>query len=215
MAHRPPLSPKREKQLIAQVRQGDRGALGELLGAYQRQVYHVCLRMVSHAEDAADVTQDTLAKAIEHIDGFKGNSKLSTWLFRIAMNLSISHLRKRKVRKAASLETAGTGDNGDLADQASSLKSMMIDGREPAPDHRVETDEQIDRLHEAIGELDDDLRAALLLRDLQDMDYQQIAEVMGIPVGTVKSRLFRARLALRQKLSKTANPTAEINNEER
>jgi RNA polymerase sigma-70 factor (ECF subfamily) len=210
MAHHPPLSPKREKQLISQARRGDRGALGELLGAYHRQIYHVCLRMVSHPEDAADVAQDTLAKAIEHIDSFEGKSKLSTWLFRIAMNLSISHLRKRKVRRAASLETAG--DNG-FDDQASSLKSMMIDEREPGPDHRVETDEQVDRLHEAIGGLDEDLRAVILLRDLQDMDYQQIAEVMGIPVGTVKSRLFRARLALRQKLSKTANASAETNKE--
>jgi len=211
MAHRQPLSPKRETQLIAQVRRGDRGALGELLGAYHRQVYHVCLRMVSHPEDAADVTQDALAKAIEHIDSFKGDSKLSTWLFRIAMNLSISHLRKRKVRKAASLETAGQQGDDGYDDQATSLKSMMIDGREPAPDHRVETDEQVERLHEAIGELDEDLRAAILLRDLQDMDYQQIAEVMGIPVGTVKSRLFRARLALRQKLNKAAGQTAEMN----
>ena len=214
MPHHPPLSPKREKQLIAHVRQGDQGALGELLGAYHRQVYHVCLRMVSHAEDAADVTQDTLAKAVEHIDSFKGDSKLSTWLYRIAMNLSISHLRKRKVRQAASLDAAvpaGAADNGD---QAASLKSIMIDGREPTPDQRVEMDEQVDLLHEAIGRLEEGLRAVILLRDLQDMDYQQLADVMGIPVGTVKSRLFRARLALRQELSKKGRPSADLSEQQ-
>ncbi len=205
MVHHPPLSPQRENQLLEQVRAGNRGALGELLGAYHKQVYHLCLRMVSNPSDAADLAQDVLLKVIEHIDDFRGGSKFRTWLFRIAMNLSISHLRKRKVRKAVSLESAG--DGGD--DQAAALKSMIADEREPGPQLSVQTSEQVDRLLAAIEQLDEGLRGVILLRDLQEMEYSQIAEVLGLPIGTVKSRLFRARLALRQAMVDLERPNAE------
>ncbi len=190
------LSPQREKQLVDQVRRGNRGALGELLGAYHRSVYHQCLRMLGNAEDAADVAQDAMMKAVQHIDSFRGNSRFGTWLYRIVMNLSISQLRRRKVRQATSLETPVAGE-----DQASELKSMLRQQREPDPDQRVETDEQVDQVMAALEQLDAPLRSVILLRDLQDMDYTQIAEVVGVPVGTVKSRLFRARVALRQALA--------------
>jgi RNA polymerase sigma-70 factor (ECF subfamily) len=210
MVHQPPLSPKRERQLMDQVQRGDRGALGELLNAYSRQVYHVCLRMVSNSSDAADLTQDVLLKAIQHVDSFEGKSKFSTWLFRIAMNLSISHLRKRKVRRAVSLESS-TNDDGHAGapDQAFSLKAMIAEEREPGPHQSVETNEQIERVLAAVDCLDENLRSVILLRDLQDMDYQQMAEVLGVPVGTVKSRLFRARLALRQAVSDMTDSNAE------
>jgi RNA polymerase sigma-70 factor (ECF subfamily) len=196
MAKHHRLSPQREKQLVDQVRRGNRGALGELLGAYHRSVYHQCLRMLGNTEDAADVAQDAMMKAVQHIDSFRGNSRFGTWLYRIVMNLSISHLRRRKVRQATSLETPVAGE-----DQASELKSMLTQQREPDPDQRVETDEQVDQVMAALEQLDAPLRSVILLRDLQEMDYTQIAEVVGVPVGTVKSRLFRARVALRQALA--------------
>lgn len=195
MPHHPILSPERERQLVTLIQRGDRGALGELLGAYHKRVYHVCLRMVRQREDAEDLAQEVLMRAVKHIDSFRGGSRFSTWLFRIAMNLSISHLRKMKLRKAGSLESTVGGE-----DQAAPLKSMIADDREPGPGYRVETDEQIERLGRAIGQLDPSLRSVILLRDLQDMDYQQMAEVLSVPLGTIKSRLFRARLALRQAL---------------
>ncbi len=194
MVHQPPLNPKRESQLIDQVRVGNRGALGELLGAYHKQVYQQCLRMVSNPSDAAELAQDTLMKVIEHIDDFRGQSKFRTWLFRIAMNVSISHLRKRKVRRAASLDGGESGGE----DQAAALKMMIADEREPEPSLGVENRERVDRLMAAIDRLDVPLRSVILLRDMQEMDYEQIADVLGVPLGTVKSRLFRARLALRQ-----------------
>jgi len=205
MTHQPPLSRKRERQLIEQVRRGDRGALGELLGAYHRKVYHLCLRMVSNESDAADLTQEVLLKAVQHVDSFHERSRFGTWLYRIAMNLSISHLRKRKVRQAASLdaETANPGEGGsfDPGDQATTLKSLIAEHREPKPDQSVETSEQIACVLAGVDRLDESLRAVILLRDLQEMDYAQIAEVLSVPIGTVKSRLFRARLALRQELA--------------
>lgn len=121
------------------------------------------------------------------------------------MNLSISHLRRRKVRQATSLETPVAGE-----DQASELKSMLTQQREPDPDQRVETDEQVERVMAALEQLDAPLRSVILLRDLQEMDYTQIAEVVGVPVGTVKSRLFRARVALRQALAQQGDNRQRI-----
>jgi len=205
MSNPPPISAKRERQLLDQLRQGDRGALGELLSAHQKQVYHVCLRMVSNPDDAAELTQDVLLRAIEHVDDFRSGSKFSTWLVRIAMNLSISHLRRRKVRRASSIDAeAGGNDHADGGDQARQLKDMIADGREPQPHERVEEDEQVDRLLAGVDRLEESLKSVLVLRDFEQMDYKQIAEVLGVPVGTVKSRLFRARVSLRMALSPKA-----------
>src|SRR5688572_30745853 len=113
MAHAPGLSPERERQLTDRAMSGDRAALGDLLSAYHRRVYHVCLRMVGHAEDAADLTQEALLRAIRHIDTFRRGSKFSTWLLRIAMNLCISHHRKGRVRGGVSLEVAARHGGGD------------------------------------------------------------------------------------------------------
>lgn len=197
MAKRVTLSPERERQLVELVQHGDRGALGELLTAYHKRVYHVCLRMVSNADDAAELTQDTLMRACKHVDGFRRGSRFSTWLLRIAMNVSISHLRKAKHRKALSLEQEVAGANGD---QATPLKNLIEENREHSPYQSVELGEQVNELSRAVDSLDAALRSVIILRDLQGMEYQQMAEVLAVPVGTVKSRLFRARLALRQAL---------------
>jgi len=210
MTSPPPMNAKRERQLLEQLRQGDQAALGELLGAHQKQVYHVCLRMVSNPDDAAELAQDVLLRAVQHIDEFRSGSKVGTWLVRIAMNLSISHLRRRKVRRAASLESEVGGADG--GDQARELKQMIADGREPQPHDRVEQDEQVGRLLESVDRLDESLKSVIVLRDFEQMDYQGMAEVLGVPVGTVKSRLFRARLALRMDLSGSAGGEAADGN---
>ncbi len=206
----PPLSVERERQLVTLVQRGDRGAMGELLWAYHKRIYHTCLRMVGNASDAADLAQDTFMKAVQHVDSFEGGSRFSTWLFRIAVNVSISHLRKAKLRRSASLdqETGGEDEN-----QASPLKTIIASDREPAAEQRVETSEQVERLLEVLETLDYNLRSVIVLRDLQGMDYQEIAEVLTVPVGTVKSRLFRARLALRQAVSEHRNPDDEATHE--
>lgn len=196
MAHQPVLSPERERRLIERTRRGDRGALGELLTAYHKRVYHVCLRMVSNEDDAAELTQDVLLRAVQHIDGFKGDARFSTWLLRIAMNQSVSHLRRRRVRATVSLDHIHNGD-----DQAAPLKAFIASDREPLAEQSVEIEEQVERLTRALKSLDVSLRSVIVLRDLQDMDYQGMAETLSLPVGTIKSRLFRARLALRQAMA--------------
>ena len=122
------------------------------------------------------------------------------------MNQGIPRLRRRRLRDHASLDSART--HPAESDQASTLRKVLQDHREPGPEQRVEDQEMIDQLLSAIDRLDTDFRAVLVLRDLEDMDYQEIAQTLDIKVGTVKSRLFRARLALRQELQKIAPATA-------
>ncbi len=184
-----------DDQLTARAKLGDRAALGDLLIRNQKRIYNIVLRMVGHRDDAAEVTQDALAKIIEHIADFKGQSAISTWMIRIAINLSYSLLRRRRIRHTASLDAAAHDD------QITPLRNQLADTREPSPDSRVQQSEAATHLHTALQSLQDDLRAVLVLRDIDAMDYQQIAQVLDVPVGTVKSRLFRARLALRQELA--------------
>ena len=143
--------------------------------------------MVRDRDQASDLTQDTLVRVIEGLPGFDGRSALSTWVIRIAMNGCLSHLRKARIRRHASLEGSG------------SAVARPIRGREELSGaERVEYDEEALRLLDALECLDPETRAILVLRDLQELEYARIGEVLGIAVGTVKSRLFRARAALRE-----------------
>lgn len=196
------MEPSTEQHLIEAVKTGDRGALGRLLSEYHYRIYNVVLRMVRHRDDAAEVTQEVMLKIVEHIDEFQGRSHITTWMIRIAMNLAISHLRQGRVRAALSLNGMGTdqGSSGGNVDRHRSLVSHIPDHRELRPDLGVEQKESIALLHRALAKIDIDFKAVLVLRDIDQMDYQQVAEVLDVPVGTVKSRLFRARLALRQQM---------------
>ena len=182
-----------EQQLVNAVRRGDRAALGRLLTLYQNRLFNIVLRMVRNRDDAAEVVQEAMLKVIEHIDDFQGKSRISTWMIRIAMNLTISHLRKKRPTRSL---------DGDGHNRPRNPGAQLADDREPGPLERVQQKEMIDYLHLAMDRIDVDFRGVLILRDIDQMDYQQMAEVLGIPVGTVKSRLFRARLGLRQEMFK-------------
>lgn len=191
-----------EQELLSRVKHGDQAAMASLLQRHQGRLYNVCLRMVSNRDDAAELTQDVMVKIVQHIGEYKGEAALSTWMIRIAMNQSISHLRKRKLRRTVSLDGPGAGNGrapGD-DDQATALRRRLADDTEPSPQARVEDRERLDRLRMAIAALDEDFRVVLVLRDIDEMDYQTIAQTLDLPVGTVKSRLFRARLALREQM---------------
>ena len=198
-----------EQVLLDRARAGDGAALGELLQAYQRRVYNVCLRMVGNRDDAAELAQDTLLKVVQHIGDFRGQSGLGTWVTRIAMNGSISHLRKRKLRRTASLEAPSSANGRGEADEGATLRRRLADEREPGPARRVQESEGHDRLQRAILALDEEHRAVLVLRDIDELDYAQIAEALELPLGTVKSRLFRARLALREQVMKQESASGD------
>ncbi len=178
-----------ELQLVEAHRRGEIEATAELLGAYQRRIYAVCYRMVRNPDDADDLTQDALVKVLEGLDTYHGRSQLSTWIIRVTMNCCLSHLRKQKLRRHASLDELGSA--GEPARALGPVQGEL------SPLARVEQAERQALLLRLLRGLDPQMRAVLVLRDMQDLDYAQIGEVMEVPVGTVKSRLFRARAALR------------------
>ena len=192
-----------EQTLLDRLRDGDPDALGILLQRHQRRLYNLALRMVSNRDDAAEVTQEAFLKIVQHIDRYRGEAQITTWMTRIVMNGAISHLRKRRIRKMTSIEGDGRVE-GDLQGPALTLRGSLADRREPGPALRVEQEELRGRLRQAIASLDDDFRAVLVLRDIDGMDYAGIAQTLELKVGTVKSRLFRARLALREAVQRMA-----------
>ena len=204
------LTPLRELQLVEKIRKGGSAgheALCDLVRGYQKRIYSICARMVRQRDDAADLTQETMIKIIEGLPSYNGQSKLSTWVIRVAMNCCLSHIRREKLRAHESLSTgssadpdgAGRSDHPGVAGSKRGL-STSSESREPSPLQRIQQQQNRDVILAALANIEPDMRAILVLRDLQDLDYQQLAEVLEIPIGTVKSRLFRARAALRHEV---------------
>jgi RNA polymerase sigma-70 factor (ECF subfamily) len=166
---------------------GDTSAFGQLVEQYQDRLYNAILRVLGSAEDARDVVQDAFVQAFLKLETFRGSSAFYTWLYRIAFNLAMSHARRR--RPTASLDEAKAGYGGE-----------PVDGQ-PAPDADVLGREQVELVHAALARLGAEHRQILVLREIEGCRYEQIAEILDVPVGTVRSRLFRARLLLRDELA--------------
>jgi RNA polymerase sigma-70 factor (ECF subfamily) len=186
--------------LLDRALAGDQSALGDLLQTHQSRIFNTVLRMVGNRDDAEELTQDVMVKIVQHVSEYNGHARFSTWVTRIAMNQSISHLRKRRLRRTISLDAPAR--SSDKSDRGSALAEQLQHDGNQTPDQCVEMGEMTEHLQDAMDRLDDDFRSVLVLRDINEMDYQQIAQSLDVPVGTVKSRLFRARLALRAELSK-------------
>ncbi len=195
--------PCNELGLLEAHRRGDPEAMGMLLRAFQKRIYAICYRMVRHEHDARDLTQDSMLKIMEGVDSYDGRAKLSTWVIRVTMNCCLSHLRKERLRRHAPIDAidASGRDSGPL--HVPAVAELL-------PSRRVEQAEMRHVLRRAMGNLDPQMRAVLVLRDMQELEYQLISEVLGVPIGTVKSRLFRARLALRKEAeSSLGDPPAD------
>jgi RNA polymerase sigma-70 factor, ECF subfamily len=171
--------------LIAATLAGDNAAYGRLVGLYQDRLYNSLLRVVG--DDADDIVQDAFVQAYLKLSSFRGNSAFYTWLYRIAFNLAMSH--SRRDRKTASLDGLKDGWGSEPAD------------KHPAPDAGMERQEDVDLVHNALAELTTEYRTILVLREIDGCRYDEIAEILDLPVGTVRSRLFRARLALRDQMA--------------
>jgi RNA polymerase sigma-70 factor (ECF subfamily) len=188
-------------QLVEAIRAGNMQAWPALISRYQDRLFSTCLRMVHNRELAADLTQDAFVKVIQHINSFDGRAKFSTWLIRITMNVCLSRLRAEKVRRAASLDTLHDSSNN----QTDSFQRFDFEQtKEPAAGSSVELHEDQERVLSALRLLEPDQRAVLILCDCRGLSYEQISEVLGVAVGTVKSRLFRARTALRDAVESLA-----------
>jgi RNA polymerase sigma-70 factor (ECF subfamily) len=202
-----------ETALLRKAQTGDRGAYGQLVVLYQDRLFNAILRTVGDREEARELTQEAFTRGLIKIGTFRGDASPYTWLFRIAMNLAISQLRKVQRHRIFSLDRpAAAGNNGRAnggsagseRDQAATLveRARPHASGNPAtsPPQNVENRERDEQVLAALGRLDAEYRAVLVMRDIEGFDYQQIADVLGLPLGTLKSRLFRARLALRDEL---------------
>jgi len=205
------LAARRELDLLRKAQHGDRASYGQLVVAYQDRLYNAILRLVGDADEARELSQEAFTRGLMKLSSFRGDASPYTWLFRIAVNLAISHLRKVQRHRVFSLDAPARNGNGRHADdQASSLAERVAAGgggsgggtsgslQPPADD--LERRELHGQVLAALGRLDAEYRAVLVMRDVEGFDYQQMADVLGLPLGTLKSRLFRARLALRDEL---------------
>jgi len=181
--------------LVQKWQNGDTGAIEKLVCKYQGRIYNIILKICSNPNDAAELTQDTFVKVIENIDKFESRSGFYTWAFRIAVNLTLNY-RKRKATVGFTSLDAELAAGDEQARQG--LAAILSDDKSPDPAQIAENKELCELIQKGIRELDDEHRAIIVLRDIEGMDYAQIAEVLGTELGTVKSRLSRARAALRQ-----------------
>jgi RNA polymerase sigma-70 factor, ECF subfamily len=175
---------------VQQCQQGDSDAMERLILKYQDRVYNVILKICANPDDAADLTQEVFIRAITNIRKFQGKSSFYTWIFKIAVNLTLTYCKKNVKFGFKSLEA---GDD----EIAGRLKSVLEDEKSIDPAVIVRDKELCQIVMSSIMKLDDDQRTIIVLRDIEQMDYAGISEVLGIELGTVKSRLSRARDNLR------------------
>jgi RNA polymerase sigma-70 factor, ECF subfamily len=150
--------------------------------------------------DPADLCQEAMVRIVQGLPTFDGQSRLTTWMTRIAMNVCLSHLRATKLRQHGSLDATRPGEGREGSSGFDRYSDLGDRKGEPAPGSGVQTEDERRAFAAAWSRLDPDQRAILVLRDVRDLDYEQIASVLGLTVGTVKSRIFRARQALREQI---------------
>ncbi len=175
-----------EKKLIKRIKSGDRYAFDELVREYQTKVIHIAYAMLSDYEEANDAAQETFVKVYRFVDNFRHDSSLSTWIYRITKNVCLDFLRKRK---EATISIDEENEDG---------KRIEIEDSSKTPEKIAEENERRKLLRKALAELDDNSRMMITLYELEGMSYDEIADILKIPVGTVKSRLNRAREKLKK-----------------
>lgn len=184
-----------EAVLVDRARGGDLAAFSELVRRYERRVYRTARHIVQNDEDAEDVLQEAMLKAFEHLDSFQGNSKFYTWLVRIAVNESLMKLRKRKSDRTVSL------DESIETDEEPIVREIAV--WDDNPEQRYSQAELREILDRAIESLKPIFRTVFILRDVEELSTEETAEVLGLSIAAVKSRLLRARLQLRERLTRT------------
>ena len=188
-----------EKTIIEQVLAGDNNAFGQLVELYQDRVYNLALRMCGNQDDAFDLSQEAFFRAWRGLSGFQFESAFSTWLFRLTSNVCLDWLRAKKRRPTVSLTTVDDEDQEvqmELPDPGKSPEELLLAA------------EDREALAKAMNQLPVEYRQILTLRAIDDLSYTQIAEILKLREGTVKSRLNRARAALRKKLLQNGNKMA-------
>jgi RNA polymerase sigma-70 factor, ECF subfamily len=180
--------------LVARAREGDVQAFEKLVKQYDRQVFRIAQHITQNREDAEDVVQDAFLKAYEKLDQFQGNSKFYTWLVRIAVNESLMRLRRRRTGKMVSIDE-------DVETEEGSMPRDLADWS-PDPEQLYGQSELSEILRKTIQGLPPGFRIVFVLRDVEGLSTEETAETLGLSVPAVKSRLLRARLQLRERLSR-------------
>ena len=183
-----------ETTLVAQSREGNTSAFAELVRRYEGKIFRLAQHVTQNREDAEDVLQETFMKAYEHLDQFQGNSKFYTWIVRIAVNQALMKLRRKKTGKTVSLdETIDTGEDTVVREIATWDEN---------PEQRFSREEMGEILDSAIQSLEPPYRSVFVLRDIEELSTEETADALGLSIPAVKSRLLRARLQLREKLTR-------------
>ena len=185
-----------EEQLIRRAQQGDNVAFEELLLLHQKKVYNLCLRMSANPDDALDLSQEAFLRAWRSLGQYQFEARSCTWLLRLTSNICIDFLRRKKRRQETSLT-----ESYDDSDEGAELS---VPDAQPGPEQQAMTNETKIELARAMEQLSPEHREILQLRVIEDLQYEQIADILGVRVGTVKSRLARARLSFR-KILKAGN----------
>jgi len=181
-----------DHDLVVAARKGDRDAFRTLFDRYHRRAYALAFGVVRHQDDAMDVVQDAFIKAHKYLDKFEGNSGFYTWLYRIVMNLAIDHLRKHRRVKPVELDESKLEDGGDDA-----LLPRILGGN---PGRALLDKEIRARIDQALEQLSENHRAVLVMRELEGLSYEEMAQAMACSKGTIMSRLFHARKNMQKRL---------------
>jgi RNA polymerase sigma-70 factor (ECF subfamily) len=182
---------REERKLVEGCRRGDFACFERLVGRYEKKIYNLALRMLHNPDDAREVLQETFLKVYDNLEKFRGESQLSTWIYRIAMNEALMRIRKDKHRPR-SLE---------VVDEEGERREIEVEDWSPRPVDRLLTKELGGKLDRAVARLPEDYRGAFLLRDVEGLSNEQIAKAMKLSVPAVKSRIHRARVFLRNELA--------------
>jgi len=188
----PPLSSLSDPAVVEQAMKGSEAAYRELLTRYERPVFSLIFRMVRDRETAEDLSQETFIKVLNNLDRYSPEFKFSSWLFKIANNLTIDHLRRRRV-DTISIEGA---PDAVTAESAKATSIAVVSGDE-SPLEELESRELGNAIEKAIAKLRPEYRACIMLRHVEDKSYEEIAEIVKLPLGTVKTYIHRARHELR------------------
>ncbi|WP_100013038.1 RNA polymerase sigma factor SigW [Lentibacillus sediminis] len=179
------------REKIKRVKKGDQSAFEDVVSFYQNKIYQHCFRMLGNAHEAEDIAQETFVRVYVNIHSYDEKRKFSTWLYRIATNLTIDRIRKRKPDYYLDAEVKGT--------EGLNMYSQLASDKQSPPEE-VENQELQRYIHREIAELPPKYRSIIILRYLEEFSLQEISETLDIPLGTVKTRIHRGREALRKKL---------------
>lgn len=186
-----------DRTLVEKVQAGDPHAFRLLFDRYHRRAYAVAFGVVKNKQDALDVVQDGFVKVHKHIGKFQGTSSFYTWLYRIVMNLSIDHVRRRKNAKGVEYDDGIGRDSDELAGDGTLLPRVLGSN----PGKAVARQELLEKIQAALEELPEYHRAVILLREVEGLSYEEMSQTLGVPKGTIMSRLFHARKKMQASLS--------------